>query len=47
VYNTTVEQYFRSIRDVVEDSKGVLELVVVVVAQSLDPGLDFLQDICK
>ena len=40
--DTTVEQYFRGIRDTIKDLQRLFELIVVVMSDGLDPGLDFL-----
>ena len=42
--DTTVEQYFRGIRDTIKDLQRLFELIVVVMSDGLDPGLDFLFD---
>lgn len=42
VYNAAIEQDLGSVCDIVEDPQRVFEFIVVVVAQSLDPGFNFL-----
>ena len=42
MYHTTIEQNLGRVCDVVKDLERVLELIVVVVVQGVDPGLDFL-----
>jgi hypothetical protein len=40
--DTAVKQYLRGIGDVVEDLKRFFELIVVIVSDRPNPGLDFL-----
>ena len=43
MYDTTVEEYFRSIGDIIKGLQRLLELIVVVMPEGGDPSLDFLK----
>lgn len=47
VDDPAIEQDLGGIGDVIEDGQGLLELLVVVVAQRLDPSFDFLTRVSK
>lgn len=42
MYDSTIEEDLRSLGYVIKYSKGVLELVIIVMRQRLHPCLDFL-----
>lgn len=44
MYDSTVEQYLRGIRDAIERLQRLLEFLIVVLRNSLNPGLDLLHD---
>lgn len=43
MYDTTVEEYFRGIGYIIKSLQRLLELIVVVMPEGGDPGLDFLE----
>jgi hypothetical protein len=42
MYDSAIEEDFRSVGDVVEDLQGFLELVIVVLGKRFHPCFDFL-----
>ncbi len=42
VYDPTIEQYLRGVRDVIKSLQRLLEFLIIVLRNGLNPGLDFL-----
>lgn len=47
VDDPAIEQDLGGVGDIIEDGQGLLELLVVVVTQRLDPSFDFLAQMRK
>lgn len=47
MYDSAIEENFRSVGDVVEDLQGFLELVIVIVGKRFHPCFDFLCQVSR